>query len=413
MVRRRNSALRLLLPTALVVLAGCGDQQTSEDENAGENPETPIRIEWVADLDDEAAPILRPLADSAAASSSAPLAFLRGDTLFADVLPALAVIDPTAVVEQRDGRLWLYGTDTGLPAEARDGRSYAPVIALAQRFGAFVRLDGAAQMATLWGPELLCRYAKNANYAAAVFIEAAEQGLLRRCTPPIDTEIRRWESARDDEQWAAAVTLRDSLDTRAASALLAEIGAAPYAAYGAVVGHPLVVREPNYRTSPNVIARLDREAVSALERTLCGLPGALDRRGRAPAVTDSPATSGSSGAPRRAAVQTPARDAHGEKQMLTSVLAARAALPGVKAGAPVVRGFEVLARAGDLKRLASDPRVRAFEPAIRVGEDWVTEGPVLAVSGPLVPVEIERMDAAALAARLEDEAARSGTDCRP
>jgi hypothetical protein len=38
---------------------------------------------------------------------------------------------------------------------------------------------------------------------------------------------------------------------------------------------------------------------------------------------------------------------------------------------------------------------------------------VLAVSGPLVPVEIERMDAAALAARLEDEAARSGTDCRP
>jgi hypothetical protein len=99
--------------------------------------------------------------------------------------------------------------------------------------------------------------------------------------------------------------------------------------------------------------------------------------------------------------------------MLTSVLAARRELSQVKAGAPIIYGFDVAAVAADLRRLAGDSRVSRFEPATKVDTNCVLPGTDMSViAGVPTPRDVALLDSAALFARLEAEAARAGAECR-
>ncbi len=398
----------LVLLAALTSVTACEGERAGNSLSASGPVEVPVALSRVAGFDDEGAPILRAISDSV---GSGPVAFLRGDSLFADVRPLLAALDSAARVEQGNGRLLLNGADTGLPWEPRDRRGYAPVLPLAARLHAYVRLDRTARMATVWAAPLLCRYARNANYAAPVFIEAAEQGLLQRCDPPVESEVRRINTARDDEMWAAAATLTYPMTAAGAAALLEAFGVDAYAVYGGIAGYPILVREPDYRTSPTLLERFESETVATLERMICELPTAVERTARRAA----PRTSSEPGRPTVIVEgfegMDSVADAFRKKRLLASAVTARAALAAVRAGAPTVYGIEVLAPAKDVKRLDSSTRVR-LEPGIRVGNDWVTNTPAVTLSSGGVPQDIERLEGAALDTRLQQEVDRSSSECR-
>ena len=389
-VRRRRAVVAGC--AALLAAAGCDTGDAPDGATAG-GGETPAALILVEGLDDEGIVTRALLSDTGLA------AFFRDAHAFADAAPLVDYLDPGARVDAAAGTLTLDGVDSGIALEVRNGRAYVPVRPLADRYRAFARIEPTPGRAvTVWRHDVLCTYAQGADRRAEVFIGAAEQGLLSDCRPPIDVQVRRWASAAPDERWAASVTLAEPLAPGDAAALLERFGAAPYAAYGVVAGHHLIARVSADSASPVVLDQLDAAAIDALERTLCGLPGALERRSGAPVA-------------RR---HTPGEDAfHGERHMLAAALAARGELPRVRAGAPIVFGADVIAAASDLRRLAADPGVARFDPATRVDHAWVLPGVDLGrAPGLETPADVAALDSAGLFDRLAAEAARAATDCQ-
>jgi hypothetical protein len=330
-------------------------------------------------------------------SDTALVAFFRDHLVFADARLLAGYLAPNARIDVAE-TLKLDGRDTGIPVEVRDSVSFVPVRPLAEQFRAYARIEESpGRMVTLWRHDILCRYAQGADRRAEIFLGAAEQGLLRHCDPPIHAEVRRWANTPPDERWAASVTLQQPLDSASAAALLEQYDAAPYAAYGVVAGHHLVVLAPADSASLHVLGRLGAAGIDALQRTLCGLPSALERR--------------SGGTVRRRG--SPGSDPfRGERRMLAGVLAARRELSRARAGAPIIFGVDVVAHARDLRRLSGDTRIHRFEPATKVDDTWVVPGADLsAAAGVRVPSDIAALDSATLFARLAAEAARLATEC--
>lgn len=391
--RPRNGRRAVAGALATLVVAGACEAGDPPARETSAGAETGAALILVEGLDEEGGTIGRALLPD-----SALVAFFRDHVVFADARPVAAYLGPGTRVDVAAGTLRLDGADTGIPVELRDSAAFVPLRAMAARFGAYAHIEETpGRVATLWRHDVLCRYARDADRRAAVFLGAAEQGLLRRCEPPIGARVRRWASAAPDERWAASVTLRQPLDSADATTLLERYGAAPYAAYGVVAGHHLITRVSPDSASPRVIADLGAAAIEAIERALCGLPGALQRRGPAPVA-------------RR---HLPGVDAfHAERHMLASVVAARDALPRVRAGAPIVFGVDVVATASGLRRLGADPRVDRLEPATKLDDGWVLPGVDLGrAPGVPEPPDVAALDSAALFARLDAEAARAGAEC--
>jgi hypothetical protein len=379
-----------LAAAALLGAAACTRGASPARERSA-NADVPAALIVVEGLDEEGGMIGR-----GRLSDTALVAFFRDHVIFADARVILEYLAPNSRMDVVEGKLRLDGGETGIPVELRDSVSFVPVRPVADRFGALARIEESpGRMVTLWRTDVLCRYALDAERGADVFLEAAEQGLLRRCRPPIDAEVRRWSSALPNERWAASVTLRQPLDSANAAALLEQYHAMPYVAYGGVAGHHLIVRAPPDSASMHVLTRLSAAGIEALERALCGLPGAVDHR--------------------RGAVirRHPRGDAfRGERHMLASALAARRELPRLRAGAAIVHGVDVIAAVAELRRLAADARVHQFEPATRVDNAWVVPGADLRpVEGRRIPSEVAALDSAALFARLQAEAARAAAEC--
>lgn len=374
----------------LLVAAACDRVPPPADETRT-GTETRAALMLVEGLDEEGGTI-----GSGLISDTALVAFFRDHVVFADARVLAGYLAPNTRVDVMAGTLRLDGSDTGIPVELRDSVSFVRLRPLADRFRAYAHIEESpGRMVTLWRHDILCRYARGADRRAAVFLTAAEQGLLRHCNPPIEAQVRRWANARPNERWAASLTLRQALDSANVTALLEQYGAAPYAAYGVVAGHHLIVRVPPDSASLHVISLVAAAGIQRLERTLCGLPAAFGR-GRRGTVT------------RRHA---PGVDAfHGERSMLAHVLAARRELPRVRAGAPIVFGVDVVANVTELQRLAADARINRFAPATKLDDTWVVPGADLSGGVP-VPADLAALDSAALFTRLYAEAARLGTEC--
>ncbi|MFL5594112.1 MAG: hypothetical protein ACJ785_05810 [Gemmatimonadaceae bacterium] len=350
-------------------------------------------LQLVEGLDEEGGIIGRTLL-----SDTAVVAFFRDHLVFVDADVVLHYLAPKVRVGVGGGALTLDGTTTGIPVESRDSLRFVPLRLIAERYRAYTRIDETpGRMVTLWRHDVLCRYARNADRRAAVFLEAAEQGLLRQCNPPIDAQVRRWANAVPSERWAASLTFKQTLDSVNVTALLAQYRAAPYAAYAVVAGHHLIVRVPPDSASLEVLARLRAAAIDALERGLCGLSTAVDRRSHGNVIRS----------------RGQGIDAfHGERYMLASALATERELPRVRAGASIVFGVDVIANVSELRRLLADPRVQRFEPATKLDSTWVLPGPDLnAVEGVRVTDDIVALDSVALFARLDAEAALTAKQC--
>jgi hypothetical protein len=380
--------VRTLAP--LLVAAAC-DPGAPPAREARTDTEIGAAVNFVEGLDEEGGTIGR-----ARLSDTALVAFFRDHLVFADARVFVEYLAPNTRVDVSSGTLRLDGRDTGIPVELRDSVSFVPLRPLADQFRGYARIEERpGRMVTLWRHDVLCRYARGADRRAEVFLEAAEQGLLRHCHPPINAQVRRWANALPNERWAASLTLRQALDSANAAAMLEQYRATPYAAYGAVAGHHLIVRVPPDSASLHVISRLAAAGIEALERALCGLPRAGDRRSR--------------GTVKRR--HAPGVDAfHGERYMLATALAARRELPHVRAGAPIVFGVDLVANATELRRLAGDTRIRRFEPATKLDDTWVLPGADL-TAGLAIPSDLVALDSAALFARLDAEAARAATGC--
>jgi hypothetical protein len=348
-------------------------------------------VSFVEGLDEEGGTIGR-----ARLSDTGLVAFFRDHLVFADARVIVEYLAPDTRVDVSSGTLRLDGRDTGIPVDLRDSVSFVPLRPIADQFRAYARIEESpGRMVTLWRHDVLCRYARDADRRAEVFLEAAEQGLLRHCHPPINAQVRRWASALPNERWAASLTLRQPLDSAHAAVVLEQYGAAPYAAYGVVAGHHLIVRVPPDSASLHVISLLGAAGIGALERALCGLAPRFPR-GRRGTVT------------RR---HGPGVDPfHGERYMLASALTARRELPRVRAGAPIVFGFDLVANVTALRRLAADTRIRRFEPATKLDDTWVLPGADISV-GLAIPSDLAALDSAALFARLDAEAARAAAEC--
>lgn len=383
---RRTSAAAV----ALLVAAACA-RGASPAREARADADVPAAIILIEGLDEEGTIGRGFLSDTGL------VAFFRDHAIYANSRVVAEYLVPNSRVDVVEGKLWLNGSDTGIPVAVRDSASFVPVQPIADRFGAYARIEESpGRMVTLWRKDVLCRYARDANRGAEVFLEAAEQGLLRQCDPPIDAEVRRWASALQNELWAASVTLRQPLDSASAAALLQQYDAVPYAAYGGVAGHHLIARVPPDSASMLVLNRLNAAGIESLERALCGLSAALDHRGRGTVMRRH----------RRG------MDAfRGERHMLTSVLAARRELPRLRAGAPIVYGLDVIATAAKLTRLAADTRVHRFEPATRVDDTWVVPGADLRAVARPISSDVAALDSAALFARLHAEATRAAAEC--
>jgi hypothetical protein len=385
------SRLQIITPVfTLLVAAACNPGVPAAHE-------TPTRTEiraaliFVEGLDEEGGTIGRGFL-----SDTTLVAFFRDHIVFADARLLVEYLAPNTSVDVVAGTLILDGRDTGIPVEIRDSVSFVPLQRLADQFRAYARIEESpGRMVRLWRHDILCRYARGADRRAAVFLDAAEQGLLRHCHPPINAQVRRWANALPNERWAASVTLRQPLDSADAIALLEQYGAAPYAAYGVVAGHHLIVRVPPDSASSHTISLLRAAGIEALQRGLCGLQSALERRGRGTVMR------------RRAPGVDPF---HGERYMLASALAARRELPRVRAGAPIVFGVDVVANVTGLRRLAADTRIHRFEPATKLDETWVVPGADLSGGVP-IPSDVASLDSAALFARLDAEAARVAAGC--
>jgi hypothetical protein len=256
----------------LLVAAACNPGVPPAEETRT-SPEIRAALILVEGLDEEGGTTGRTLL-----SDTALVAFFRDHVVFAKARVLAEFLAPNTRVDVIAGTLRLDGRDTGIPVELRDSVSFVPVRPLADQFRAYARIEESpGRMGTLWRHDVLCRYALGADRRAEVFLAAAEQGLLRHCHPPIDAEVRRWANAPPNERWAASVTLRQPLDSANAAALLAQYDATPYAAYGVVAGHHLVVRVPPDSASLHVLSRLGAAGVDALQRTLCGLTARGDR----------------------------------------------------------------------------------------------------------------------------------------
>lgn len=380
-----------LTTATLLVAVACNLGPPAAHETS-RGKEIGAAVNFVGGLDEEGGTIGR-----ARLSDTALVAFFRDHLVFADARVIMEYLAPNTRIDVSSGTLRLDGRDSGIPVELRDSVSFVPLRSLADRFRAYARIEESpGRMVTLWRHDILCRYARGADRRAEVFLEAAEQGLLRHCHPPINAQVRRWGNALPDERWAASLTLRQALDSANATAVLEQYRAAPYAAYGVVAGHHLVVRVPPDSASLGVISLLVAAGIEALERALCGPPRrAGDRRSRGTMT-------------RRHA---PGVDPfHGERSMLAHVLAARRELPRVLAGAPIVFGIDVVANVTEFRRLAADTRIRRFEPATKVDDTWVLPGADLS-AGLAIPSDLAALDSAALFARLDAEAARAAAEC--
>lgn len=379
----------------LALLFGAACERTPPPASDAANDTTAAVVMVVEGLDEEGGIIGRTLS-----SDTTRVAFLRDGRAFVDARALAEYLAPGARVDVVSGSLRLDGSDTGLRVELRDSAAYVPLQSLAGEFRAYARIEESAGLVvTVWRHDLLCRYAGRADRRAAVFLAAAEQGLLRHCDPPIYADVRRWADALPHERWAASVTLRQPLDSAGAAAFLEEYDAEPYAAYGVAAGHHVIVRAAPDSASLHVLGLLRAAAIEALERGLCGLPGALERR--------------AGGRETRPGSQARVEDAlHGERYMLAAALAARRELPRVRAGAPILFGIDAVAESGDLRRLAADARSGRFDAASRLDSVWVLPGADLsAAPGVTVPNDIAALDAEALFARLQAEAAQSAADC--
>ena len=376
----------------LLANAAC-DRRDSSVRQQRADAEIPAALILVEGLDEEGGMI-----GPVRLSDTSLVAFFRDHAAFADARLAADYLAPGTRVDVVGSKLMLDGVNTDILVEIRNAVSFVPLRPLAERYRAYLRTEEMpGRMVTVWRNDVLCRYARDADRRAPVFLEAAEQGLLRQCNPPINAEVRRWDKALPNEGWAASVTLRQPVDSAAAANFLQQYDAEPYAVYGGVAGHHLIVRVSPDSASPRVMGQLNAAAIEALQRTLCGLPGALGRRGR--------------GTVRR--TQSPGVDAfHGERHMLVSVLAARRELPHVRVGAPIIYGFDVVATAADLQRLNADSRTGRFDPATKVDSSWVVPGTDMSVvAGVATPREVARLDSAALFTRLESEAALARNEC--
>jgi hypothetical protein len=380
-------AIRALLTVLIAGACGPGIPPTHQKRS---DIETSAALIFVEGLDEEGGTVGRGFL-----SDTALFAFFRDHVLFARARPLTEYLSPNARIEVIAGTLRLDGRDTAIPVEVRDTVSFVPVQRLADQLRAYAQVqESPGRMVTLWRHDILCRYAQGAVRGAEVFLAAAEQGLLRHCDPPISAEVRRWADAMPNEVWGASVTLREPLDSADATALLERYGASPYAAYGLVAGHHLIVRVPPDSASVHVLGRLRAAGIESLERALCGLPAALDHR---------------RGMVKRR--QAPGGDPfRGERHMLASTLAARRELERVRADARIVFGADIIARVVDLRRLAVDTRIRRFEPATKLDDTWLVPGVDLS-GGVNVPSDVAAMDSATLFARLDAEAGRLATEC--
>ncbi|MFL5487443.1 MAG: hypothetical protein ACJ8AJ_03070, partial [Gemmatimonadaceae bacterium] len=156
-------------------------------------------------------------------------------------------------------------------------------------------------------------------------------------------------------------------------------------------------RVPRDSASLELLARLRAAAIDALERALCGLSTAVNRRSRGNVIRS----------------RGQGIDAfHGERYMLASALATERELPRVRAGASILFGVDVIANVSELRRLLADTRVQRFEPATKLDSTWVLPGPDLnAVEGVRVTDDIVALDSVALFARLDAQAARAAKQC--
>jgi hypothetical protein len=374
----------------MLVAAGCGPAVPGGQETRT-TTEIAAALLFVEGLDEEGGTIGRGFL-----SDTTLVAFFRDHIVFGQAHLLAEYLAPNGRVEVMAGTLRLDSRDTGIPVELRDSVSFVPLQPLADQFRAYARIEESpGRMVTLWRHDVLCRYAQDADRRAEVFLAAAEKGLLGHCDPPIDAKVRRWASTRANERWAASLTLRQPLDSANARALLEQYRASPYAAYGVVAGHHLLVRVPPDSASMHVLGRLRAAGIEALERAMCGLPAALDGRGRG-TVIRRPARGGD-----------PFR---GERHMLASVLAARRELARVGVDAPIVFGVDIIADVIDFRRLVADSRISRFEPGTKLNETWIVPGVDLSGGVP-VPNDIAALDSATLFARLDAEAARVAAEC--
>lgn len=214
--------------------------------------------------------------------------------------------------------------------------------------------------------------------------------------------IARWTRERPGEPLPASVAFRAPLPDSTVLRLLERNGARPYVAHvwaGDVTTYASVPRE---EASPATVAEARRRLAELLERSGCGVRRRLGTRGEDEAALGRP----------------PAERDRSAREMLSRLEGNRAALPRVRAGAPVVWGLGVVGRAEDVARLGADPLVWAFEPAELVREDGAEH---VAVTRPPEPEPVGRVvvrpEVAALtreevAARLERLAANE-RECPP
>ena len=388
----RSLANSLLTIASALVATAVACNEPSREKPA--NVEVPAALIVVERLDEEGGIIGRTFVPD-----STRAAYFRSDTLFADAAIVANYLVPRSRVDVLSGKLSLDGKDTGIPVEIRDSVAFVALLGLADRFGAFVRTEKTpGRMATLWRNDVLCRYAHGADRRAPVFLEAAERGLLRRCRPAIEVEVRRWANATPKERWAASLVLRRPLDSAKAAELLGRYDAAPYAAYGSVAGHQLIARSHPDSASTHLFGQLRAKGIAALESALCGLPAALARRSQGTVL------------------RTQGRDSdafHAERYMLASAAAARRELPRLRAGAAMIYGMDVIATAEQLRRLADDGRTKRFEPATKLDTTWVTAGVDSdATSGVPIPTDIAALDSAKLFTELQAEATRAAAGCK-
>jgi hypothetical protein len=368
---------------------GCGAHAPPSDEmRKGE--EITAALLFVEGQDEEGGMIGRGLL-----SDTAVVAFFRDHVAFAKASAMLEYLTPNGRIDGAGGRLRLDGSETGIPVEFRDTVAFVPVQPLADRFRAYAQIEESpGRMVTLWRHDILCRYARDADRRAEVFLGSAEQGLLRHCRPPIQAEVRRWATALPNELWAASLTLREPLDSANAMGLLERYRAAPYAAYGVAAGLQLIVRVAPDSASADVLGRLRAAGIEALERALCGLPGAFEGR-------------------RGTVVRRHRRGAdrfRGERYMLASALAARRELPRLRAGTSNIVGVDVVANVFELRRLATDPRIQRFESATKLNDTWILPGVDLSGGVP-IPSDIAALDSGALFVRLDAEVLRLAAEC--
>jgi hypothetical protein len=385
---RFGQAGAVVLLLALLAV-GC---DRDDSPHTGGRLDIAASIILVDGLDEEGGTVARVLP-----ADSAPAAFFRDGVLFVDPRIVVEYLSAGASVGVVEGKLRLDGSDTGLAVELRDGGSYAALGPLADRFQAYARAEESpGRMVTLWRHDVLCQYAAGADRRAELFLEAAEQGLLRDCEPPLHVQVRRWTDARSDERWAASVRLREPLDSTNVLALLERYRARPYAVYSVTAGHHLVVRVPAEEASLQTLSMLRAATLEALVHARCGLSAAVER-GRRVVIRRSGAGVDSF---------------HGERHMLASALATRDELARVRSGGVLVFGADVVASSADLQRLATDPRVERFDPASRLDDMWAVPGVDLsAAPGVTIPLDVAALDSIALFDRLATEAAGAAAVC--